>query len=45
MLDTASSYVAYPDISHRFKRSGDKGGGAAAGGSSMLSSLFGWGKK
>ena len=45
MLDTASSYVEYPDISRRFKKSGEKGGGAAAGGGSMLSSLFGWGKK
>ena len=48
MLDTASSYVEYPDLSQRFKKSGDKTGtgtGGAAAGSSMLSSLFGWGKK
>lgn len=43
MLDTANSYVQYPDLSKRFKKSENKAGAAA--GSSMLSSLFGWGKK
>lgn len=41
MLDTASAALDYPSLEGRVRRA-DKKAGAAAAGSSMLSSLFSW---